>query len=112
MQDMLPHIVEIKYKPGKENNDADYKTRQDDQDRDEKEEWPRGTVTWDDDVIATVNTRSKTKQQQQPLLPTTDTVVLNTPIKTNASTKPIPATTTPIDLTHDRIRQAHTEKKA
>ncbi|CAM4808933.1 unnamed protein product [Rotaria magnacalcarata] len=81
-------------------------TRQDDQGRDEKEEWPKGTVTWDDEAIATVCTRSKTKQQQQPLLPTNDTVVLNTPITTNASTKPIPATTTPIDLTYDRIRQA------
>ncbi|CAF5215230.1 unnamed protein product [Rotaria magnacalcarata] len=103
MQDMLPHIVEIKYKPGKENNDADCMTRQDDQGRDEKEEWPRGTVTWDDEAIATVCTRSKAKQQQQPLLPTNDTVVLNTPITTNASTKPIPATKTPIDLTYDRI---------
>ncbi|CAF4263328.1 unnamed protein product [Rotaria magnacalcarata] len=106
MQDMLPQIVEIKYKPGKENYDADYMTRQDNQGRDEKEEWPRGTVTWDDEAIATVCTRSKTKQQQQqPLLPTNDTVVLNTPITKNASTKPIPATTTPIDPTHDRIRR-------
>ncbi|CAM4790420.1 unnamed protein product [Rotaria magnacalcarata] len=81
-------------------------TRQDNQGRDEKEEWPRGTVTWDDEAIATVCTRSKTKQQQQqPLLPTNDTVVLNTPITKNASTKPIPATTTPIDPTHDRIRR-------
>ncbi|CAF5164294.1 unnamed protein product, partial [Rotaria magnacalcarata] len=81
-------------------------TSQDDQGRDEKEEWSRGTVTCDDEAIATVRPRSKTKQQQQPLSPTNDTVVLNTPITTNASTKPITATTTPIDLTYDRIRQA------
>jgi hypothetical protein len=103
MQDMLPQIVEIKYKAGKENNDADYMTRQDDQGRDETEEWPTGTATWDDVVVGTVCTRSKTKQQQ-PSLPVNDTQGPNAPATANVPPKPNTTTTTPIELTYDRLR--------
>lgn len=108
MQDMLHQIVEIRYKPGRENNDADYMTRQDDQGRDDKEDWPEGTETWDDEVVGIITTRSKTKQQQSSLQKNCPPVSHASPT-TYTSTKPTSTTTTataPIDLTHDRLSQA------
>ena len=111
MQDMLPQIIEIKYKPGRENTDADYMTRQDDQGRDETVDWPQGTETWDDEVVGAVSTRSRAKQLQQSLAPIKNTLVLGTPTMVNGPTKTAPSSGTLIDLTLLQIRQRQAEDR-
>lgn len=102
MQDMLPQIVEINYKPGKDNNDADYMTRQDEQGRDETADWPQGTETWDDEVVGAVSTRSRA---QQPLIPIKKTSVLRTPTVLHVPPETASPRATAIDLSFSQIRQ-------